>query len=601
MRTKLARWSPVLAGLLALVVYLPRQCPTLAMQGDSAELVTAAWVWGVPHAPGYPLYTFVAHLFTKLPFSEVAHRVHLTSALYHALAVGLVARSVGRLTGSWRAGAAAGLCLAFARGFFMGSLFAEVLPLAEAFLAALVAVGVEIHLRSAPSSRLFYGFAALGGLAIAHHPIVGLAGAGILVLVGPELVRWMRARLVRAAGVLLVAAATYSASYGLVFLAARRDPPVSWGDVHDMASLEHLVLRRDYGGPFVPNKKQVIGTKLDRVGFWGRLTVESISYPGAALVLLGAMSFRRRTRRAVLASMLASAGVGPLFYVLGTLPEDFEASIAMSARFVTVSFVPMSILAGLALARADVWLVRRKRTRRLRWALLAAPVGLFLMNRDVTLREDRRGIAFAHDLIYPTEDDALVLVRGDHAVQAAQYVCFVERACGNRIVFSPGELFMPWRRAQVLRAFPEIRIDPDERSGMKQVPTIVEAALDGRPVYLLPELYVRDKALAVHPILPRRLLLRVYRDEEARSAGRDRFLEEARILAEGRCEGCNIRESALLHPSFEGQLVSMYAAALRNHALISRQIGEGPELATKLFERLHALEDQEFDSFDYVH
>lgn len=601
MQAKLARWSPVLAGLLAMLVYLPRQCPTLALQGDSAELVTAAAVWGVPHAPGYPLYTFIAHLFTKLPLLEVAHRVHLTSALYHALAVGLVARSVGRLTGSWRAGAAAGLCLAFARAFFVGSLFAEVLPLAEAFLAALIAIAVEIHLRRAPSSRLFYGFALLGGLAIAHHPIVGLAGAGVLVLVGPEVVRWGRARVVRAAGVVLVAAAAFTASYGLVFLAARRDPPVSWGDVHDMASLEHLVLRRDYGGPFVPNKKQVIGTKLDRIGFWGRLTVESIAYPGAVLVLLGAMSFRRRTRRAVLASMLATVGVGPLFYVLGTLPEEFEASIAMSARFVTVSFVPMSVLAGLALARADVWLVRRRKTRRLRWALLAVPVGLFVMNRDVTLRDDRRGIGFAHDLIRPTEDDALVLLRGDHAVQAAQYVCFVERACGNRIVFAPGELFMQWRRAQVLRAHPEIRIDPEQRSGRRQVPAIVEGALDHRPVYLLPELYVRDKALEMHPILPRRLLLRVYRDEEARKAGEERFLEEARVLADGRCEACTIRESALLHPSFESQLVSMYAAALRNHALVSRQIGEGPELATKLFARLHAMEDQEFDAFDYVH
>src|SRR4051794_18164440 len=62
--------SPALFGisfLLALLLYLPRTCRTLAAFADSAELVTAAAVWGVPHPPGYPLYSALAHLFTYLP------------------------------------------------------------------------------------------------------------------------------------------------------------------------------------------------------------------------------------------------------------------------------------------------------------------------------------------------------------------------------------------------------------------------------------------------------------------------------------------------------------------------------------------------------
>src|SRR6266851_8606508 len=51
----------------ALIVYVPRTYRTLAVVGDSAELVTAAALWGVPHPPGYPLYTLLSHLFARVP------------------------------------------------------------------------------------------------------------------------------------------------------------------------------------------------------------------------------------------------------------------------------------------------------------------------------------------------------------------------------------------------------------------------------------------------------------------------------------------------------------------------------------------------------
>src|SRR3989344_4647700 len=57
--------------------------------GDSGDLVTAAFVQGVAHPPGYPLYTFIASLLTKIPYSSVAWRVGLLSSIPAALTLGV--------------------------------------------------------------------------------------------------------------------------------------------------------------------------------------------------------------------------------------------------------------------------------------------------------------------------------------------------------------------------------------------------------------------------------------------------------------------------------------------------------------------------------
>src|SRR5579859_3022368 len=89
-------WLFGAAFSLAALAYVPRVCRTLAVVGDSAELVAAAAVWGVPHPPGYPLFTLIGHGFAELPWFDVPFRVNLTSALLHAMAVGFAALAIER-------------------------------------------------------------------------------------------------------------------------------------------------------------------------------------------------------------------------------------------------------------------------------------------------------------------------------------------------------------------------------------------------------------------------------------------------------------------------------------------------------------------------
>ncbi len=78
---------PTALGLGSLAVYLLTLSPGLGWH-DSAELTAAAMTWGIPHPPGYPLYTALGWLFCQLPLTP-ALATNLMSAVFAAGSVGL--------------------------------------------------------------------------------------------------------------------------------------------------------------------------------------------------------------------------------------------------------------------------------------------------------------------------------------------------------------------------------------------------------------------------------------------------------------------------------------------------------------------------------
>src|SRR5690349_5550870 len=70
--------------------------PELALE-DSGELATGSFYAGIPHPPGYPVWTIYTWLWTVLlPFGNVAWRVALAEATGGALAAGLLGLLVSR-------------------------------------------------------------------------------------------------------------------------------------------------------------------------------------------------------------------------------------------------------------------------------------------------------------------------------------------------------------------------------------------------------------------------------------------------------------------------------------------------------------------------
>ena len=585
-----------LAALLAasfFALYASRLAPDLSLLGDSAELVTAAAVWGVPHPPGYPLFTLVGHLFASIPSHSLPWRVHLTSAVFHAGAVAATVLATFTITKSRVAAMAAGFALGIARSFLLGSLYAEVFALNDMFTACLFALAFRIRRHATSQARhALLGFAFCAGLAFAHHMMFVLAAPALAILVARPMLassdtdarRWLELFAAFALPVLLAIA--------LIALSAAQRPELSWGEVHDVRSLWHLLTRGDYGGLLSPARRTSVEPGLARVHALAGLLVASLG----EVTLLGAAIgvFDRLVRSPVIGVSLLSAIAlsGPIFAWANAIDTSSEEALAYFERFTTMCHVPLAIAFGVGVASTQTALGSNQRSQ------IVAALALFGWSvlgvrraGDVDLHDNRRGLAFAHDLLLLSPERSLLLLSGDGPNDAASYVCMVEQRCGGRVVLSPGTLSMPWKMAQVRRRHPEIEIPWSSGPALRRTDELVTSALGrGRPVLVSPELFDKDPDLNGFERSPAGLLLRIWPPRPEEAERRDGFLASARAIARGDCEGCGAALSMAPHPSQDVQIARAYEAAYLNHARTANLLGEG-ELARLLEARAREADE----------
>jgi Protein of unknown function (DUF2723) len=92
---KPAVWTG-LVFVVSLVLYTWTLAPTVTLV-DSGELILAAHSLGVAHPPGFPLYLMLAHFASIVPIGSVAQRVNFASALFAAVACGMLTLLVAEL------------------------------------------------------------------------------------------------------------------------------------------------------------------------------------------------------------------------------------------------------------------------------------------------------------------------------------------------------------------------------------------------------------------------------------------------------------------------------------------------------------------------
>jgi hypothetical protein len=171
------RWIATAVGLVALLVYLRTLTPSLSyLSPDGSELATVPAVLGLAHPPGYPLYTWLGFLFSRLLQSgDVAHRVNMMSAVLGALGVGALYLVLMRLLPAERLGtlwrrsiaALAALLFAFSLTFWSQAVIAEV----YAPNIGLIGLTLVMLLRWERTRHLidFFLFALVFGLSLGTH------------------------------------------------------------------------------------------------------------------------------------------------------------------------------------------------------------------------------------------------------------------------------------------------------------------------------------------------------------------------------------------------------------------------------------------------
>lgn len=171
------RWWAAGLGLAALVLYLVTLAPSVAtVFDDSLEFQVVLPSLGIAHPTGYPSYTILGWLFSRLPIGDLAYRVNLLSGLFAAATVFLLYLAARRLGSSLLAATIASITFALSFTWWSQSTIAEVYTLHGLFVAALLLLVLA-------GSRLLPWLALAFGLALTHHRMTLLLVPGLLVYV----------------------------------------------------------------------------------------------------------------------------------------------------------------------------------------------------------------------------------------------------------------------------------------------------------------------------------------------------------------------------------------------------------------------------------
>ncbi|MFC1452212.1 protein O-mannosyl-transferase family [Verrucomicrobiota bacterium] len=196
------------ATVLSLAVYGYTLAPTVSLE-DSGELAVAGDYLGVPHPPGYPIWTMVSWLFTKI-FSFVRFRgqpnpawsIGLLSAVFGSLAAGVSAMLICR-SGSdmlresrdtlhkavhttedlicWVGAVVGSLVFAFSPVMWSQSVIVEVYSL-NAFFLVLVFL-LTYRWMFQPTGKVLYLTAFVFGLGLTNYQVLLLAALPLVVAV----------------------------------------------------------------------------------------------------------------------------------------------------------------------------------------------------------------------------------------------------------------------------------------------------------------------------------------------------------------------------------------------------------------------------------
>lgn len=422
-------WAVLFGGL---ALYGLGASPGLAIL-DSGEFLGAAATLGISHPSGYPLYALWAHLFTLLPWGDLARNMNWASAFAGAWGAFFFARAAGEFgrLADWGEGrravvtAICGLTVLVGRTLWTVSTLAEVYALNACLLGALLWMALRI--RRTGARRELYVFALVAGLALANHMTIGLFIAASVAVAWPGK---ERARLLLPALPFAFALALVGASLNLYMpIRAARVSLFNWNVPSTLPSLYAHLSGYQYRG-------NLLSTGLAGVKTAAWEYVQALWYnafPAGIWALAGIGLFFRRGFR--------SAGIGLVLY----LAAYFTYCIVYDIPDINFYFIPLHVVvAFLTAAGAGAILAAAAKRREVVRRVIAAAVAITIVGAAVWTAARNAPVGWRRGYIFSE-------YYGDRLLEALPY----------RALFLPGgdtNTFLTWYNCYVRWKRPDIAI-----------------------------------------------------------------------------------------------------------------------------------------------
>lgn len=431
---KLNFTAPFLLFFSVFFVYL-HNLSSSVFGGDVGDFISAISVKGVPHAPGYPLFTVLGIIANFLPGPTPAFKVGLISALFSAFSVCLVYFIVLKLTKKNLIAIITSLIVAFFYFFWVYAEIAEVFGLNTFF--ALLLFFLSICYCQAKDNKYFYLLALFAGLSLTNHQIIILTFPSILILLiaGNKKILKDWRLLLKGFGLFLLGFSVYL----YIPIAASKNPPINWDEASNLQNFLRLILRKDYGtfsstSTGVSLSASTFERFLEVKHYFLRLFI-NITPLGSALAFLGAIHLYKK-KILIFAALICNFLIaGPIFTAYAGFPLIQYFNVGVTERFFIVSyvfvilFIPFGMIVLLNfienLMKKVIKDFKMKKVYTLLFTCLffILPLSLFRYNFDKTnLSNVWLGDDFAKDILYPLPKNSVLFLSGDTPIFNSWYV-----------------------------------------------------------------------------------------------------------------------------------------------------------------------------------
>jgi hypothetical protein len=459
-QSKTKDWAlAAMAAVVAGILYFITAARDLVV-GDGAEFITVASVLGVPHPPGYPLFTILGHIFSLVPLGSIPFRVNLLSVVCDSLAVGIVYLSALRLTYSRLAAMTVALVLMVNPVFWTWSLSAEVFPLNNLLTALLIFLLVTWHQQPERGRVLVASFFVAGVALTNQQTIILLAPAFAFVLWEGRSMLRKRPRLIA------IGAAAFIIGllpYLYIPWASSRHPAYNWGNISSLPDFVSFLTRKVYGSTrLVATTEYLGGSPIARI--WA--LCKSFGLVAGTFVLLGVVETYRRARWYCWFSLIGFACTGPLFAWITNLNlKTAPAALFVLERFFLMPQIVVIPLVGFGVLMASSLIKRYVSSLPVSplWAItgacLVASAASVVANYQ-HIDQSRNFVVrrFCEDIFTTAKPGTIFLTAGDAIVFPLNYLQIVE-GLGSQVTLINLSLFsQPWYVDQLRQRYADLVI-----------------------------------------------------------------------------------------------------------------------------------------------
>jgi len=426
-------WRVLWPGLLTLAVYGYTLAPTVTGE-DSGEFLAAAWHFGVPHPPGYPLWTILCGLWTHIiPIGPVAWRGNLFSAVCMAAAVIFLSLTLRRMRFKpFVTGVAAAAC-GFSSVAWSQSVIVEVYALNLLLIAILFWLTASWYC-DGRRRWLLWG-SLVFGLGMANHHTIGFAGLGLVVWAVACHPGLLRDR--RLASKCVALAVVGLAPYAYLLWAGARDVPVKWGETSTLAAVWEHVSRGQYKSESSVEAQVPLtaGLLASRYYYGLRWEAEQFTVWLTPLIVAGMVWLWRRKGRRAWFWWTALLGLccGPVFLCVAG-PRMDRQDCFVNDVFLT----PLALVSAVPLAAGLRWLLTalhllRVKVGRVAYQLAAAAAGMLVIAvplianwNDNNMRHYWYAYDHARNILACMLPNGIIFPSGDHNTFPLIYLVHVE-------------------------------------------------------------------------------------------------------------------------------------------------------------------------------